>query len=384
MSVKQFKFVSPGVFVNEIDNSFLPDTGRPQGPAIIGRTERGPGLRPVKVDSMSKFVNLFGNPIPGGFANDVWRYGNYTSPTYAAYAAQAWLRNSSPAVVVRLLGAEHPDATSAGYAGWKTTNQYDGTSAGGAYGLFLIPSGSTSVAQATQTGSLAAVWYCDKGYVALSGTLGASPLGVTTSAISASMGDFYKFTSGANFKAVVNDGTSDVLVTDFNFTAGNSKFIRKVFNTNPTLCSSVAAATSSYFLGETFENWIFDTQGGHTIDSTDDLFAVILPLKSAQAAGADMSDQQVGVTAAQSDWIFSQDLGDNVTSFDAQTSTKNLFKFHALNSGQWESQNVKVSIEDIRAGTSDDDPYGSFNVVIRRAKTVTRVSSILRGSPIVT
>ena len=37
MSVKSFKFVSPGVFINEIDNSFIPSTPDVIGPVVIGR-----------------------------------------------------------------------------------------------------------------------------------------------------------------------------------------------------------------------------------------------------------------------------------------------------------------------------------------------------------
>jgi hypothetical protein len=46
MSVKSFKFISPGIFINEIDNSQLPAVGAEMGPVIIGRTERGPAMRP--------------------------------------------------------------------------------------------------------------------------------------------------------------------------------------------------------------------------------------------------------------------------------------------------------------------------------------------------
>ena len=38
MSVKNFKFVSPGVFINEIDNSFIPKTAQAIGPVVIGGT----------------------------------------------------------------------------------------------------------------------------------------------------------------------------------------------------------------------------------------------------------------------------------------------------------------------------------------------------------
>ena len=51
MSVKSFKFVSPGVFINEIDNSVIPRTAEAIGPVVIGRSTSGMGLTPVKVSS---------------------------------------------------------------------------------------------------------------------------------------------------------------------------------------------------------------------------------------------------------------------------------------------------------------------------------------------
>ena len=131
MSVKKFRFVSPGIFINEIDNSQLPGAAEGIGPVVIGRAERGPGMRPVTVNSFSEFIEMFGNPIPGGEGGDIWRDGNRTAPTYAAYAAQAWLRNAAPLTFIRLLGHQHDDATVGGVAGWSIGDD------GGAYGLFI-------------------------------------------------------------------------------------------------------------------------------------------------------------------------------------------------------------------------------------------------------
>ena len=119
MAVKKFRFVSPGVFVNEIDNSQLPASPAGIGPVVVGRAQAGPGLRPVTVNSFSEFVTVFGAPVPGGTSDDVWRDGNTVGPTYGMYAAQAYLRNSSPLTYIRLLGAEDADATLAGKAGWQ-------------------------------------------------------------------------------------------------------------------------------------------------------------------------------------------------------------------------------------------------------------------------
>ena len=72
MSVKNYSFVSPGVFVNEIDNSQVPASPAGEGPVIIGRAEKGPAMRPITVNSFSEFVNIFGAPVPGGMGGDVW------------------------------------------------------------------------------------------------------------------------------------------------------------------------------------------------------------------------------------------------------------------------------------------------------------------------
>jgi hypothetical protein len=148
MSVKRFKFVSPGIFINEVDNSQLPQAPEEVGPVIIGRSLRGPGMRPVRVDSFSEFVELFGEPVAGLTGEDVWRQGHILGPTYAAYAAQAYLKSGGPVTFVRLLGEQHPDHTAGGkQAGWSVPSAVNTSTATGpgAYGLFISNGGSDSV-----------------------------------------------------------------------------------------------------------------------------------------------------------------------------------------------------------------------------------------------
>ena len=160
MSVKKFKFVSPGVFLKEIDQSQIPTQAAPIGPTIIGRSKRGPALRPVQVSSYSEFVELFGEPVAGGGATgDGWRDGNYDAPTYAAYAAQAWLANSDTVNFVRLLGVQDGQAAgstnNAGKTGW-LVNEPAVATQNGAYGLFVFP--SSSAATTNISGTLAAIY----------------------------------------------------------------------------------------------------------------------------------------------------------------------------------------------------------------------------------
>ena len=70
---RKFKFISPGVFVDEIDNSQLPAEPTDVGPLVIGRSAKGPGMTPVTITSFSDFVDTFGEPLPGGQGGDFWR-----------------------------------------------------------------------------------------------------------------------------------------------------------------------------------------------------------------------------------------------------------------------------------------------------------------------
>jgi len=376
MSVKSFKFISPGIFINEIDNSQLPAVADEMGPVIIGRTERGPAMRPVKVNSFSEYVQTFGNPIPGGQGGDVWRDGNYTAPTYAAFAAQAYLRNSNAVTMVRLLGGQKAglSTSAAGRAGWETqnaagtalVNTATGSTNGGAYGLFIFNSGSNGLGT-LHSGTLAAVWYLKGGSIELSGTVReTAPLGFKTTGSAILIEDLnLSSVAGASaheYKVLIKDGGGVLRKeTAFNFSRSSAKFIRKVFNTNPTLTNldiTRGPQTASYWLGESYEGTVADKI------TTDNSFAAILGLDSGSSPA---SDFRFGFRSAQTPWFISQDLQSAYAGFVADAQTK-LFKFHTLDAGEDEQKKVKISISGIKISSNSSDPYGSFNVEIRDAR----------------
>jgi len=412
MPVKSFKFISPGIFINEIDNSQLPRVAADMGPVLIGRTEKGPAMRPVKVGSFSEYVEIFGNPLAGGEGGDVWREGNYTAPTYAGFAAQAYLRNSNALTMVRLLGAQDSRVSAgqgggAGRAGWETdaTLNTKGISAnGGAYGLFVFPSASaptsasfTELRSAGVTGALAAVWYLNEGCIELSGTFrnNASGSGNTQSGSMSRQEDDQRQGTGSavlirsldsgggnnglsiepnsagatanEWRAVIrNSGGSVVHETNFNFSPSSAKYIRKVFNTNPTLTNTTITRSDqqkTYWLGQTYERHLTTYV---TSTSTGNAFAAVLGLDSGTLGS---SNFKYGFQAGQTPWIISQDLQSSYTSFDITDTNriKALFKFHTIDTGERESKLLKVSIADIKSTSNDYDPYGSFSVEIRDA-----------------
>ena len=391
MSVKSFKFVSPGVFINEIDNSFIPKSAEAIGPIIIGRARRGLAMTPVKVSSYSDFVTEFGETVAGAAGGDIYRNGNYQSPMYGTYAAKAFLRsNVAPVTFVRLLGQQTTKGSSVGgdaAAGWATKTG-PGTAAstnGGAFGLFLFRSGATAN---IGEGTHAATFYLNSatgGKIHLSGnvaTVGGA--GAAASPQFQARGTGIVIESDANglFTVEVSGNNPSEFIT-FGFDDSQETFIRKRFNTNPQVSGESATtffpatARKDYWLGESYEQAL-RRDGIH--DSTVKKFGVLLPLGANTEALASAADRDVDPSnlkqqasaEAKAGWFIGQDLGTAGT-FEPGNMQK-LFRLKGRGHGEWLYKNAKVSIEKIRQSTSTSSPYGSFSVVIRDLKdTDTRV-----------
>ena len=362
MANKRFRFVSPGIQLQEIDNSFFPKDAPPEGAVIVGRADRGPGMRPVRVNSLSDFINTFGDAIPGNGSPDadVWRDGNYAGPTYGAYAAQAYLKaNIGPVTYIRLLGTERTDRDgSAVRAGWTTSKSpaLSIGSNGGAYGLFVFPSGASETT--VVTGTLAAVWYLDSGAVVLSGAVRD-----TATATSGSAALYSSLsTTTQEFKAVILDSSAAAVGSPvtFNFNENSDVYIRKVFSTNPHLTNTTITQTAnskSYWLGQTYD----ENLKGYASDGN--VFGCILPLLSGSIGYEDM---QGAYQNAQTGWFISQDV-DDYASFNPESEQK-LFRFIALDQGASIQNLVKISIEEVKASQNTDiTKYGTFSVVLRHA-----------------
>ena len=82
------KIVSPGVFTEEKDLSFLPQGIAGIGAAFVGPTVKGPAMVPISVTSYGEFVQIFGDTNPN---------------LYLPYTAKEYLNNSGQLTVVRTL-----------------------------------------------------------------------------------------------------------------------------------------------------------------------------------------------------------------------------------------------------------------------------------------
>jgi len=362
MSVKKYRFVSPGVFVNEIDNSQVPASPAGIGPVIIGRAEKGPALRPITVNSFEEFVQVFGTPAPGGVtsgrAGDVWRKGNdKTAATYGMYAAQAYLKNSAPVTYIRLLGAQTtkdggPTAGSQGEGGWKESD---------AYGLFIFNSSSNNEV----TGALAAIFYGQAGVefkltgtvmqLDASGTSGPQARGPKASGSNLVISNVNS--GNYQFKMVINNyKSSNSLTTTFNFSENDGRYIRKVFNTNPQMTNTSIVNPQGdalkYFLGETFDRHLKSNIPSGIMASLVRIYHTGSSLSG--------SDFKAGLQSAQTPNV----IGSRMSPSDDPV---NLFTFHALEEpGDWTNRNLKISIQDLKRPVGDDSDYGTFTVVLRQ------------------
>jgi hypothetical protein len=82
------KIVSPGVFTNEKDLSFLPTGVASIGAVVIGPTTKGPAFVPTVITSFEDFKAKF---------------GDLNEETYIPYTVKSYLRNASNVIVVRVM-----------------------------------------------------------------------------------------------------------------------------------------------------------------------------------------------------------------------------------------------------------------------------------------
>jgi hypothetical protein len=83
------RIVSPGVFTQERDQSFLAEGVAQIGAAFIGPTTMGPAFIPTQVLGVDGFVRTFGEP---------------DTTSYLGYAVKNYLQQAGSATVVRVLG----------------------------------------------------------------------------------------------------------------------------------------------------------------------------------------------------------------------------------------------------------------------------------------
>ena len=366
---RKFDFISPGIELTEIDRSVRAPAADEHGPIIIGRTRKGPAQRPVKIRSLDDYLSVFGRPNAGGSSpsGDLWRDGaGSAAPTYASYAAQAWLAGgTAPVTMVRMLGSQNASATTAGKAGWQLTNATLNAAAGSnstAYGLFIVASSS---ANNDQTGSLAAILYADSGFLKLKGNEAGTSVAASGSCLLVE-------SAGADkeFQLIVGSSAgAETETINFNFNRNSGKYIRKVLNTNPTITNTTISSTSkSYWLGETFERHLTSKVSSNV---AADQYGVLLPLQTA-TDDTNWSAHREGYQAAGSGWVISNN--DGAASGYTPAGQPKMFRTVCLQEGESIQAEILISIENMNLPTNPEVyAYSSFDLVVRSAADGTAI-----------
>ena len=382
MPVDSFRFVSPGVFTNEIDQSQIAEiTSRETGPVVFGVAQKGPALVPTTVASFAEFVDIFGQPQPGEAANgDVWRDGDQSNPTYGAYAAQAYLRNAAPLTFVRLVGSQESGGTT---AGWEIPQASATNILGGTYGLFIMgqgTAGSSSMSgdytSSHGEGVLAAVFHLtgSETTIEITGLLNSSSGPSVTDAASVIRP---QEVLGANREFRVRiSGSLETIETTFNFDPKSARYIRSVFNTNPHLLNpsiTPAANQKQHFLAQTFGKSVIDlvtADDGTALSRTDlsGTVGIILALSSGSSDGGAGDFRRAYATPA-TPWIIGQDLTDLSGSFDLNSGPQRLFRVFSREGVEYAQSHYKISVSDIKQSPNPQfEPYGSFTLMVRDIK----------------
>mgnify|MGYP001198730643 CR=1 FL=1 len=310
MAARKFRFVSPGVFLKEIDNSQIPGIAPGIGPVIIGRTRQGPSMKPYKVNSEEEFERVFGLPMPGNEGEDPWRDGTQLlAESYLPYAANAYLSADidSPVTVIRLAGVAGKDADSTGgVPGWAAKNAYGLFLYGhsGSYGTDDTPINSTL---AHKSASLAAIFYGtdDDFEIYLKGQDASAPRNAA-SLTSASAGQAVLASAASRINLVLRGASEKE--RSVKFLLGD---IRKEFNTNPvstnTRISNPTAKSlaNQYWLGETFEEEIRKIQSKVSGNDKSSLAAFTLRLSDEMA---DFKSLEHQLKPACTGWFIHQDI----------------------------------------------------------------------------
>jgi len=299
-------FVSPGVYTQEIDDTFRAPGAGAIGAAVIGLTDKGEAFRPINVNNFSQFQEKFGG----------------LSPTkYTPYAAQNYLRNGSNLKVVRVLGRG-------------TTN----------VGNVVVA--AFNLADGAQT-------------IGFSETAGAARIGAIFRQRVTNVSDDWQISgSYDNFSLVKANGTEDAVtnagvsgniiaqyaVSGLSLIKSSPNYVKKVMGTDP----------QQSYAGELLPDLYVDAVFDYDVSSLEGDISGYTSATADDTGTAGLSDDvEGGFSVSQTPWIISQNY---------LASTYKLFKIYSIGHGTNENSNLKISITKVDTSAT---AYPTFNLVVR-------------------
>ena len=302
------RIVSPGVFTEEKDLSFLPQGVAEIGPAIIGPTLRGPAFTPTVITSSDDFIKKFG-PIGGKL------------PYYAGITAQRMLDNGAPSVtIVRVLGI----------GGYSVDAVNISVKAGEANAGQVLATLAPSNKAGAGTGDLSAT------------KVGQLATHVAATGIVSGSGDIRLFISGSDVSQEIVqgfrvDGGTNAVSDDAQDT-NNSAYVYKNYNSAGNVIASMNATSSV-------------SSSLHTLDFSG----------GSQSYGANGNagtwTGNSSYSVARTPYIQSQKFG---------SARKNLFRIYTRGYGNEMNKNYHIAIQNIKAASNSNvaPGYAQFDLVV--------------------
>lgn len=310
------RVVSPAVFTNEIDQSFLAQGISQIGGAIVGPFDRGPAFAPTVVRSQADLEDLFGAPD-----------GKYYQP----WVAQQYLKHQGVVTIVRvgsLGGYEQQNPVVIKAVAQETSGSID---AGDEFVLGVL---ANTLRAGSDEPTYQGFSYEDGRVAHMSDDTLAS-------------GDELAEISLPNPRKDSGD-PDEYMTSKFSVNPSNPDSINNVFGRAPQK-NTKTAYLYSYF--EDTARQVADAIDGSSTQS----FKVVLDVPSSDGP-LDFMDE--GISEAKTPWIKSQEISDD---------RYDLFKVATRNMGTLANREIKIGIYNVKTpGSLQGTDYGTFSLVVRR------------------
>ena len=311
------RIVSPGVFTQETDLSYLPQGVANIGAAMIGPTQKGPAFTPTIITSGGEFEERFGKNI---------------KTSYVPFAVQEYLKSASSVTVVRVM---HTGGYRADYVNVVATGSSATVGALVAFSLANTRLGQTKGISLSASASIDDV--NQEFDLTISGSSGVHQTFANLSFDSSSANYFAK--------KISSDPQSN---TDY-------AYIYKAFHTSANAIEPITGSDMLSVTGSASASAGLNFAGGTNGAYTAQYDAVG---NSATWGG------NVDYCVARTPYIIDQ----GATGWDGGTTArtfKNLFRVYTIGHGTNMNSEYKVGISNIRAaGTIPGSDYGDFTLSI--------------------
>lgn len=364
-------FKAPNFYEREIDLS-APSTTGPVGvpAAVIGTSNKGPAFVPVTVANFDEFTQVFGGLDPKQFG---------------PYAVNEFLKHRSALTYIRVLGAganytdsDLDNTLSYGYvrnAGFKLPGASPAVTgdvrhtglvqflvanhtleSNGSIGMPMFDDNDTVAGQSTVN--------LVRGLIMTPSTSRVMVLSssTTTSTFGPSTADDTSADASGKFKIVISsslgssfsttDGASGIKILTASFDPSDKDYFAKVLNRDP----DKFVQEQHYLHGD------FAVDVNVASVRNQGTVAILSGSSNTTSLGDNKTFREVfgrydaRYSAPQTTYFISQPFGK--TEYD-------LFKFEALDDGEYANSLYKISISNVKASTNPANKFGTFNVQIR-------------------